>query len=50
MNIGTNIPDSVKMELNLAISEAARTYQEENNRSSESIHIRWLNGSYVPTC
>ena len=32
MSIGANIPDRVKTELNLAIAEAARTYQEENIR------------------
>lgn len=32
MSIGANIPDRVKTELNLAIAEAARTYQEENDR------------------
>lgn len=32
MSIGANIPDRVKTELNLAIAEAARTYQKENDR------------------
>ena len=32
MSISANIPDRVKTELNLAIAEAARTYQNENDR------------------
>ena len=28
MSIGANIPDRVKTELNLAVAEAARTYQK----------------------
>ena len=32
MSISANIPDMVKTELNLAIAEAARTYQNENDR------------------
>ena len=32
MSISANIPDRVKTELSLAIAEAARTYQNENDR------------------
>lgn len=32
MSISANISDRVKTQLNLAIAEAARTYQEENDR------------------
>ena len=32
MSISANIPDRVKTELNLAIAEAVRTYQNENDR------------------
>ena len=32
MSISATIPDRVKTELDLAIAEAARSYQEENDR------------------
>lgn len=41
MSISANIPDRVRTELNLAIVEAARTYQEENNRYFPKI-VFWM--------
>ncbi|MBQ2816989.1 MAG: hypothetical protein IJF16_03570 [Clostridia bacterium] len=48
MSIGANISDRVKTELNLAISEAARTYQEENNRYFSRNRILDVFNSYHP--
>ena len=47
INIGANITDRVKTELNLAISEAARTYQEENIRYFSRNRILAIDGTAV---
>ena len=47
MSIGANIPDRVKTELNLAIAEAARIYQKENDRYFSRNRILAVDGTAV---
>lgn len=47
MSIGANISDRVKTELNLAIAEAVRTYQKENERYFSRNRILAVDGTAV---